>query len=116
MEWTNTIRSDRISEGKSTMVNIGRNVLMILKLDGEIHATEGLCKHMKWPLSWGGKLEDGCVTCPLHQTSTRFAMVNCKNGLHSHYSHHTASWLAPSSKRRILGFSKPELRMVSFRY
>ena len=38
MEWTNTIRSDRISEGKSTMVNIGRNVLMILKLDGEIHA------------------------------------------------------------------------------
>ena len=41
---------------------------MILKLDGEIHATEGLCKHMKWPLSWGGKLEDGCVTCLLHQT------------------------------------------------
>ena len=58
MEWTNAIRSDKISEGKSKMVNIGRNVLMILKLDGEIHATEGLCKHMKWPLSWGGKLEE----------------------------------------------------------
>ncbi|MEC9201028.1 MAG: Rieske 2Fe-2S domain-containing protein [Candidatus Thermoplasmatota archaeon] len=68
MEWTNAIRSDKISEGKSKMVNIGRKVLMILKLDGEIHATEGLCKHMKWPLSWGGKLEEGCVTCPLHQT------------------------------------------------
>ena len=49
------------------MVTIGSKILMIVNMEGNFHATEGLCKHMKWPLSWGGKIKDGCVTCPLHQ-------------------------------------------------
>tara|TARA_Y100001935_G_C17217724_1_gene463544 strand:+ start:664 stop:1020 length:357 start_codon:yes stop_codon:yes gene_type:complete len=71
MVWMDAIRNEKLSEGKGKMVNIGRKVLMIVKLEGKIHATEGLCKHMKWPLSWGGKFGDGCITCPLHQTTHR---------------------------------------------
>ena len=71
MVWMDAIRNEKLSEGKGKMVNIGRKVLMIVKLEGKIHATEGLCKHMKWPLSWGGKFEDECITCPLHQTTHR---------------------------------------------
>ena len=51
MVWMDAIRNEKLSEGKGKMVNIGRKVLMIVKLEGKIHATEGLCKHMKWPLS-----------------------------------------------------------------
>ena len=69
MNWQNAIRADKLGEGKSKMVTIGSKILMIVNMEGNFHATEGLCKHMKWPLSWGGKIKDGCVTCPLHQTT-----------------------------------------------
>ena len=73
MDWTDAIKEERLSEGKGKMVNLGSKILMIVKIEGAIHATEGLCKHMKWPLSWGGKFEDGCVTCPLHHTTHRIS-------------------------------------------
>tara|TARA_B110000495_G_C22616106_1_gene367416 strand:- start:335 stop:616 length:282 start_codon:yes stop_codon:yes gene_type:complete len=41
---------------------------MILRNDDGIHATDALCRHMAWPLAYGGKIKDGCITCPLHQT------------------------------------------------
>ena len=33
------------------------------------YATEALCRHMRWPLAYGGKVKDDCITCPLHQTT-----------------------------------------------
>ena len=53
------------------MVNIGLKTLMIVEYGGKYHATEGLCRHMRWPLGLGGKVKDGCITCPLHQTRHR---------------------------------------------
>jgi nitrite reductase/ring-hydroxylating ferredoxin subunit len=26
---------------------------------------------MRWPLAYGGKIKDGCIRCPLHQTTHR---------------------------------------------
>ncbi|HII34958.1 MAG TPA: Rieske 2Fe-2S domain-containing protein [Candidatus Thalassarchaeaceae archaeon] len=69
MDWQNAIRASKLREGKSKMVTVGSKILMIVNLEGVFHATEGLCKHMKWPLSWGGKIENGCIRCPLHQTT-----------------------------------------------
>ena len=34
-----------------------------------ILCTEALCRHMRWPLAWGAKVEDDCIRCPLHQTT-----------------------------------------------
>lgn len=51
------------------MVTIGAKVLMVGNIDGEYIATEGLCRHMRWPLAIGGKIKDGCIRCPLHQTT-----------------------------------------------
>ncbi len=53
------------------MLNLGSKIIMIYREDEDFLATEGLCRHMRWPLSWGGKIEDGCLTCPLHQTRHR---------------------------------------------
>jgi len=38
-------------------------------MDDALFATEALCRHMRWPLAWGAKIEDDCVRCPLHQTT-----------------------------------------------
>ena len=69
MEWKNAIRVTKLKPDKPKMVNIGFKTLMLVLCNGEYHATEGLCRHMRWPLGLGGKVKDGCVTCPLHQTT-----------------------------------------------
>lgn len=41
--------------------------------EGAYFATEALCRHMRWPLAWGGKVKDDCIRCPLHQTTHQIA-------------------------------------------
>lgn len=67
--WKNAFKTKRLKSGKTKMVTFGLKTIMVGQLDGEFFATEGLCRHMRWPLAWGGKLKDGCIRCPLHQTT-----------------------------------------------
>ena len=69
MHWKNAIRLKKLKPDKPRMVTLGLKTLMIVKYEGKYHATEGLCRHMRWPLGLGGKVEDGCIRCPLHQTT-----------------------------------------------
>ena len=62
------MKSSKMKSGKKKMKNIGLRSIMILRDDNGIHATDALCRHMAWPLAFGGKIKDGCITCPLHQT------------------------------------------------
>ena len=71
MRWKNAIRLAKLKPENPKMVNIGLKTLMIVEYGGKYHATEGLCRHMRWPLGLGGKVKDGCITCPLHQTRHR---------------------------------------------
>ena len=71
MQWKNAIRLTKLKPEKPKMVNLGLKTLMIVNYGGRYHATEGLCRHMRWPLGLGGKVDDGCITCPLHQTRHR---------------------------------------------
>ncbi|EHR75701.1 MAG: Rieske 2Fe-2S domain-containing protein [Euryarchaeota archaeon] len=69
MVWKNAIKVKKLKPGKTKMVTIGAKVLMVGHIDGSFIATEGLCRHMRWPLAVGGKIKDGCIRCPLHQTT-----------------------------------------------
>ncbi len=69
MVWKNAIKHKKLRLGKTKMVTIGTKVLMVGHIDGSFIATEGLCRHMRWPLAVGGKIKDGCIRCPLHQTT-----------------------------------------------
>ena len=69
MNWKNAIRLKKLKPDKPRMVTLGLKTLMIVKYEGKYHATEGLCRHMRWPLGLGGKVKDGCIRCPLHQTT-----------------------------------------------
>ena len=71
MQWKNAVRLTKLKPDKPKMVSLGLKTLMIVEYGGEYHATEGLCRHMRWPLGLGGKVKDGCITCPLHQTRHR---------------------------------------------
>ncbi len=69
MRWRDAIRISKLKSGKPRMATIGLKTLMIVEYEGDYHATEGLCRHMRWPLGLGEKVKDGCITCPLHQTT-----------------------------------------------
>ena len=69
MDWQNAIRAGKLREGKSKVVTVGSKILMKVNQEVVFHAADGRSKRKKWPLSWGGKIENGCVRCPLHQTT-----------------------------------------------
>jgi nitrite reductase/ring-hydroxylating ferredoxin subunit len=46
-------------------VNVGEKRLMIVNVDGELHAVDRICTHEEADLSTGF-LMDSVVTCPLH--------------------------------------------------
>jgi len=74
MAWHNAMKSKRLKPGKKKMLTVkGKLIMVTRQLEGQmgLHATEALCRHMRWPLAYGGKIKDGCIRCPLHQTTHR---------------------------------------------
>lgn len=69
MTWENALKSTRLKNGKKKMVSVKGHLVMIARHDETLFATEALCRHMRWPLAYGGKIKDGCIRCPLHQTT-----------------------------------------------
>ena len=68
MKWENAIKINKLKIGKKKMIRIGKKLILIGQNKEGYFATEALCRHMRWPLAYGGKIDDGCIKCPLHQT------------------------------------------------
>jgi len=71
MGWKNAVAIGKMRDGKTKMVSFGKKIVMVAQIGDGFYATEGLCRHMRWPLAWGGRVDDGCIRCPLHQTTHR---------------------------------------------
>ena len=69
MTWKNAIKLKRLKDGKTKMVTFGLKTVMVGQIGEHYFATEGVCRHMRWPLAWGGKIKDDCIRCPLHQST-----------------------------------------------
>ena len=68
-QWKRVMKSAKLKMGKKKMKNVGLTSIMLIRTENGLHATGALCRHMWWPLAYGGKVEDGCVRCPLHQST-----------------------------------------------
>ena len=69
MTWYVAIKQNKLKPGKKKMRTVGKKLVLIGQMGEEYFATEALCRHMRWPLAYGGKVKDGCIRCPLHQTT-----------------------------------------------
>jgi len=58
-------RVSAVSEGEARGFVVGREEIVLCKVDGEIYALQGLCSHEALPLD-GGEVEDGILTCEWH--------------------------------------------------
>ncbi len=68
-QWRNALPVRKLKNGKKKMVTVDKKMILIGMHENQYFATEALCRHMRWPLAWGAKVEDDCIRCPLHQTT-----------------------------------------------
>ena len=68
-QWRNALPVKKLKNGKKKMVPVDKKMILIGMHENQYFATEALCRHMRWPLAWGAKVEDDCIRCPLHQTT-----------------------------------------------
>ncbi len=71
-EWTPTLAEDALAEGDHRVVDAGGVQVLLHKMDGMVYALAATCSHMGGPLG-DGTFERGCVTCPWHGSTFRFA-------------------------------------------
>jgi len=65
--WTPAVKEEDLPEDETLAAEIeGRNVLLYRR-DGLVSAIENACSHAGGPLSYG-RVEDGVVTCPWHDS------------------------------------------------
>lgn len=69
MSWHVAIKQSKLKSGKKKMRTVAKKMVLIGQTENEYFATEALCRHMRWPLAYGATIKDGCVRCPLHQTT-----------------------------------------------
>jgi nitrite reductase/ring-hydroxylating ferredoxin subunit len=58
-------RVTALSESEARGFVVGREEIVLCKMDGEVYAFQGLCSHEALPLD-GGEVEDGVLTCEWH--------------------------------------------------
>jgi len=64
-QYTFAATSNSVGEGEMIEVNIGKETLVIARVEGTLHAVDGICTHAYSELA-DGELEDHCLLCPLH--------------------------------------------------
>ena len=66
-----------LQEGGRRAVRIMAKEIAVFKINGEIRAIDGLCKHMKAPLVSSGKLDGAVLTCSWHGWRYNISTGDC---------------------------------------
>lgn len=71
--WADTVAEADLVEGRAVSITVGSMPIMLVRVDGRVHALADRCTHRGGPLH-EGTIKDGCVECPWH--SSRFALAD----------------------------------------
>jgi nitrite reductase/ring-hydroxylating ferredoxin subunit len=63
--WTATVDEAKVREGSPVPVYPKGVGVLLVRLDGELHAIRNMCVHMGCPLE-GGELDGPIISCPCH--------------------------------------------------
>ncbi|MFD1360914.1 Rieske (2Fe-2S) protein [Lentibacillus salinarum] len=73
-KYTFVASSDSVNEGEMIEVSVGKETLVVARVNGSLFAVDGICTHAYSELV-DGELEDHCLYCPLH-----FACFDIRDG------------------------------------
>jgi nitrite reductase/ring-hydroxylating ferredoxin subunit len=69
MTWQKTgVTEASLSEGSPREVMIDSRSVLLVRVEGAVHAIDGICPHLGGALS-EGRLEGRRLTCPLHEAT-----------------------------------------------
>lgn len=71
------IKMNDLAEGKGKVVEIGRRKILLLNVEGEIHALDSYCAHRGAPLVQG-EVIDGQLLCPWHGSGFDVRTGTCR--------------------------------------
>jgi nitrite reductase/ring-hydroxylating ferredoxin subunit/uncharacterized membrane protein len=71
-EWTPVLPDAQLAEGKPHMARAGDVPVLLYRTAYQVYALSNTCSHMGGPLA-EGTVSDGCITCPWHGSTFRFA-------------------------------------------
>jgi len=77
MTWVETLREDRLEEGRPAVVRCGPRQIALLRRGGRLHAFDNRCPHEGYPLA-EGRVDASCVlTCEWH--NWKFDLADGRN-------------------------------------
>ena len=65
MSFRTVCKLDDIPAGEGKIVAVGRRIIALFRVGGEVHAVDDVCPHMGASLG-SGYLEGDTITCPWH--------------------------------------------------
>jgi nitrite reductase/ring-hydroxylating ferredoxin subunit/uncharacterized membrane protein len=65
--WTDALPEVNLTEGRPVVVTVEDTPVLVVRLNGQLHAIGDRCTHRGGPLH-EGTITDGCVECPWHQS------------------------------------------------
>ena len=71
-QWTPVLADTDLADGKHCKADAGGAPVLLYRTAGTVYALASTCSHMGGPLE-EGTISDGCVTCPWHGSTFRFA-------------------------------------------
>jgi len=64
-KYTLVASSDMVEEGDMVDIFFGKEILVLARVNGTVHAVNGICSHAYAELV-DGELDEHCLYCPLH--------------------------------------------------
>ena len=71
-QWTPVLSDTELADGTLRKADAGGVPVLLYRTDGTVYALDSTCTHMGGPLE-EGTISDGCVICPWHGSTFRFA-------------------------------------------
>ena len=71
-QWTPVLADTELADGQHRKADAGGVPVLLYRTAGTVYALDSTCSHMGGPLE-EGTISDGCVICPWHGSTFRFA-------------------------------------------
>ena len=71
-QWTPVLADTELADGELCRADAGGVPVLLYRTAGTVYALDSTCSHMGGPLE-EGTISDGCITCPWHGSTCRFA-------------------------------------------
>ena len=69
MGWTKVLTTEELPDGDRKVVKVGEQKILLINDNGNLHAVNNACPHLKLPLKKGKLTEDGAIVCPFHRSA-----------------------------------------------